>query len=219
MGEVADALRDGQEVTEACKDPVWLVKQIKALSADVATLKTQLAALSARDLVDEQEIARQVLAALTPAAIADAVLGGCPMSWPGRWSTSSASVWPPYARADMGLIKVAAIVAALAAGAGGLAYLLRGTWRLVRGLVRLADVLGGRPPQFDGDPDARPGLIEHLASLDHRLGAVGAQLTPNGGTSLADAVNRIEAATGATNSPTQPGRTTHLSSPLPGPSR
>jgi hypothetical protein len=76
--EVADALRDGQEVTEARKDPVWLVKQIKALAADVAALKTQLAALSAKDLVDEQEVARQVLAVLTPAGIADAVIGALP---------------------------------------------------------------------------------------------------------------------------------------------
>jgi hypothetical protein len=76
--EVADALRDGQDVTEARHNPVWLVGQIKALAADVATLKTQLFALSAKDLVDEQEVARQVLAVLTPSGIADAVLAALP---------------------------------------------------------------------------------------------------------------------------------------------
>jgi outer membrane murein-binding lipoprotein Lpp len=57
---------------------VWLVKQIKALSTDVATLKTQLDQLATKDPVDEQAVAQQVIAALTPAAIADAVIAGLP---------------------------------------------------------------------------------------------------------------------------------------------
>jgi outer membrane murein-binding lipoprotein Lpp len=76
--EVADALRDGQDITEARKDPVWLVKQIKSLSTDVATLKTQLDQLATKDLVDEQAVAKDVIAALTPAAIADAVVTALP---------------------------------------------------------------------------------------------------------------------------------------------
>jgi hypothetical protein len=82
--EVADALRDGQDITEARKNPVWLVQQIKAMSANVTALKTQVAALSAKDLVDEQEVARQVLAALTPAAIADAVVEALPNDVAGQ---------------------------------------------------------------------------------------------------------------------------------------
>jgi hypothetical protein len=57
---------------------VWLVKQSKTLAADVALLKAQVAALAGKDLVDEAEVARQVLAALTPAAVADAVVTALP---------------------------------------------------------------------------------------------------------------------------------------------
>jgi len=57
--EVADALRDGQEVTESRKDPVWLVKQIKALAADLAAVKAALAAP-----VDEAKLAADIAAAL-----------------------------------------------------------------------------------------------------------------------------------------------------------
>lgn len=75
----------------------------------------------------------------------------------------------------------------------------RGMIRTVRKLSRLADEILG----VADDPD-RPGWGARLATLeqraettDIRIAAVLAEVRPNGGSSMRDAVARIEQATGA----------------------
>jgi Glycosyl hydrolases family 25 len=46
--EVADALRDGQDITESRHDPVWVVAQIKSVSAQAAANGSALSALSSK---------------------------------------------------------------------------------------------------------------------------------------------------------------------------
>ncbi len=80
--EVADALRDGQDVTEARKSPVWAVRQLRkadAIQADLAALRAQLADLAGRDLVDEDAIVRGVLAGLDPVALAERIAAALPV--------------------------------------------------------------------------------------------------------------------------------------------
>jgi hypothetical protein len=74
----------------------------------------------------------------------------------------------------------------------------------LRKLGRLADDLMGEPGR-PGHPDPTPGLLDRVATieghvaplrnrlddLDRRLAAVEAELQPNGGSTLRDAVNRI----------------------------
>jgi hypothetical protein len=55
-----------------------LVRTINMMAANVAVLKTQLADVAGRPPVDPAEVARDVLAALTPASIADAVIAALP---------------------------------------------------------------------------------------------------------------------------------------------
>jgi hypothetical protein len=73
QGSATAPVRDSAGKTGTMQ--LGLVQTINAIAADVAALKTQLAT---KDMVDEQEVARQVLAALTPAAVADAVVAALP---------------------------------------------------------------------------------------------------------------------------------------------
>jgi hypothetical protein len=77
-------------------------------------------------------------------------------------------------------------------------------WGTLRKLSRLADDLLGEPAR-PGHPEATPGVLDRLTSieaylrplplrldgLEARLAAVEAQLHPNGGSSLRDAVDRL----------------------------
>lgn len=88
--------------------------------------------------------------------------------------------------------QAAAWLAAVAAGTAGLAYLLRGAWRMTRAIHRMAEDLLGEPAR-PGQP-ARPGVIARLDDLDGRLRAVEQQVCPNGGQSLHDKVSAVKAA-------------------------
>lgn len=54
-------------------DGTEIGRKLAAVAADVAALKATVALLAGKDLVDEEEIVKGVLAVLTPAAIADAI--------------------------------------------------------------------------------------------------------------------------------------------------
>lgn len=88
--------------------------------------------------------------------------------------------------------QAAAWIAAVAAGTAGLAYLLRGAWRLTQVIHRLAEDLLGEPAR-PGQP-ARPGVIARLDDLDGRMRRVEAQVNPNGGSSLHDKVTAVKRA-------------------------
>lgn|SRR5215831_469226 len=92
-----------------------------------------------------------------------------------------------------GLLLAAAIIAALGVIGKGLVWL----YGVMRKLNQLLDDLAGEPPR-PGFPDGRPGLFARLESIEGkqadvvaRLAAVEAQLAPNGGGSLRDAVDRV----------------------------
>lgn len=90
-------------------------------------------------------------------------------------------------------------------------------WRTMQKVVRLVDDLNGEPPG-PGNPDGSPGLLQRLtaievavavvpalllrmtavegrvATLEERTAAVEAQFQRNGGGSLRDSLDRVEAA-------------------------
>ncbi|AEW94583.1 MULTISPECIES: hypothetical protein [Streptomycetaceae] len=83
--------------------------------------------------------------------------------------------------------------AAAVAIAGGLALL----WRVVRAVRRTVhrvddfiDDWQGVPPR-PGVP-ARPGVMERLDRIEHRVGLVVHEVRPNSGSSLRDAVDRVD---------------------------
>jgi hypothetical protein len=110
-------------------------------------------------------------------------------------------------------VAVTVMLAALAAigKAGHIA------WRTTQKVVRLVDDLNGEPPG-PGNPDGSPGLLQRLtaievavasipallvrasaletrvSALEERTAAVEAQLQPNGGSTLRDSLDRVEAA-------------------------
>lgn len=69
-----------------------------------------------------------------------------------------------------------------AAGAAGLA--LRWLWRASRAVHRLADDLLG--------DDERPSLMQQVVTLNVDMAAVKAEMHPNHGSSLRDAMDRVE---------------------------
>ncbi|WP_326597740.1 hypothetical protein [Streptomyces sp. NBC_01803] len=93
-------------------------------------------------------------------------------------------------------------------GAGvGVLGLLTLAWQLVRGAVRIAARVDEVVDDWQGVPArpgvaARPGVLERISHIEERVcdvadrvGRVEAQLRPNGGSSLRDAVNRVDART------------------------
>lgn len=92
---------------------------------------------------------------------------------------------------------VAGVITASTGAAAGLAWFARGFARLVRNVGDLADDWRGEPGRA-GVP-GRPGVMARLAALEHGqselrtdVGAITKELHPNGGSSLRDAVNRVE---------------------------
>lgn len=97
-------------------------------------------------------------------------------------------------------LATAAIIGAVAALSRAAVW-VAGT---LRKLGRLADDLIGEPAR-PGHPEPTPGLLDRVATieghvaplqprlddLDRRLAAVEAELRPNGGSTLRDAVDRI----------------------------
>jgi hypothetical protein len=67
--------------------------------------------------------------------------------------------------------------------------LARGVWRLVRNLVHIVDRLLGR--QAIGSTPAAPGALDRLDALTGTVGEIRAQVFPNGGSSLRDAVDGL----------------------------
>lgn len=106
---------------------------------------------------------------------------------------------------DVTTLLVGCAVVSGMVGAGA-AAVKAGTWLWhgLRNLFRLADDLTGEPPRA-GMPEGRPGVLDRLAAMDarweaqlvlfeelkFRLGAVEAQLKPNGGNSLRDRVDQL----------------------------
>lgn len=43
-------------------------------------------------------------------------------------------------------------------------------WHPVRRLVAVVDALAGRPARYDGDPEARPGLVQRLDRIEWHVG-------------------------------------------------
>ena len=101
------------------------------------------------------------------------------------------------------ILAAAAILAGMAVIGRSVAWLIS----VLRKLARLVDALTGEPPG-PGEEKGRPGVLDRLASieggqiktaevvaaLEARLAAVEAQLQPNGGGTLRDALDRTEAA-------------------------
>lgn len=83
------------------------------------------------------------------------------------------------------------------AGAGAL------LWRWTRGLRRVAQRAEDFIDDWQGTPQrpgvpARPGVMERLDVMERDLAAVRAEVRPNGGSSLRDAVDRVDRRTAQT---------------------
>jgi hypothetical protein len=108
-------------------------------------------------------------------------------------------------------LTVASMLVAMLAVLGGLAAVGRWAWQTGAKMTRLADGLLGEPPG-PGAPNGRPGVLDRLTGIDDtirqihdsqqrleaRVSFVEAQMRPNGGTTMADKVDRIVAVTDAT---------------------
>ena len=115
--------------------------------------------------------------------------------------------WPLYlaAAADRPLtgLQIAGALAGVITGCGVLAggalwvaTRIRKYWEK-HYVDRLADLLGDFPTDWKGTParpgvEARPGVMESIASLRQQVASIQAETKPNGGASLRDAVARIE---------------------------
>ncbi|GIJ51331.1 hypothetical protein Val02_82170 [Virgisporangium aliadipatigenens] len=104
---------------------------------------------------------------------------------------------------DLGTVgAVSAIGAACCAIGAGLIAGGRVAWRILANTVRTRDAILGTPAS--GDEPARPGIVgrlsvveQRLASLESQSRQIKAEVTPNGGGSLKDAVGRIDRRTQA----------------------
>lgn len=85
---------------------------------------------------------------------------------------------------------IAAWLVGLVAGLTALGWLVQKAWRGLRSIGYLVDDLRGEPAR-PGVP-ARPGLMDRLAQVETDISRVRAEVTPNSGGSLKDAVGRIE---------------------------
>lgn len=86
---------------------------------------------------------------------------------------------------------------AAAAIAGGVALL----WRFTRGLRLLVRRLDEFADDWSGSSErpgvpAHPGVMVRLSAIEERLTAVEHELRPNSGSSMRDAINRVEARIG-----------------------
>jgi hypothetical protein len=102
------------------------------------------------------------------------------------------------------LLLACGIVTAMLATLAGLGKAIQWAVGGLRKLFRLADDLIGEPPTRT-HPEGRPGFLDRLTSIEdtsastlvaltelhQRLSAVEAQMKPNGGGSLRDAVDRM----------------------------
>jgi len=42
-------------------------------------------------------------------------------------------------------------------------------WRPMRRFVAMMDVILGRPPRYESDPEARPGIVQRLDDIDRNV--------------------------------------------------
>lgn len=85
---------------------------------------------------------------------------------------------------------------AVAALAGAAALI----WRGVRGIRRIAERIDDFADDWAGTPGrpgvpARKGVMERLDRIEERIAAVDHELQPNSGSTLRDAVDRVDART------------------------
>lgn len=102
------------------------------------------------------------------------------------------------------LITACALIAAMLGLAAGLGRAAVWVWAILRKVGRMTDDLTGEPAR-PGFP-ATPGVLERLTgiesglllltprldAMEERLGQLEAQMRPNGGATLRDAVDRID---------------------------
>ncbi|MFI6861795.1 hypothetical protein ACIBKZ_18165 [Streptomyces sp. NPDC050421] len=81
--------------------------------------------------------------------------------------------------------------AAVAAGLGLLWRMTRGVRRIVTRVDQFVDDWNGTMPR--PGVSGRPGVMSRLDGIEERLGRVEHELHPNSGSSLRDAVDRVEA--------------------------
>ena len=84
---------------------------------------------------------------------------------------------------------VLAVAGGLVVLGGGFAF-VRTTWGVWRKVSAFIDEVVGEPAQF-GRP-SKPGVIERMDGQEKLLKGLHHEMHPNGGTSLRDAVNRLE---------------------------
>lgn len=102
---------------------------------------------------------------------------------------STASAAPPGS--GLNPAWVTAALALVVAVTGCIAWGLRWGWRVLSRITRFLDDFMGEPAR-QGVP-ARPGVMTRLQSLTEEVAKVQAQVIPNGGSSLRDAVDRVSA--------------------------
>ena len=90
----------------------------------------------------------------------------------------------------MSSASVAAGVALVMAVLAIVGWVIRWGWRVLRRLGHFLDDYNGQPAR-DGLPE-RPGFMARLTSLEQLLQHVVDETKPNHGSSLRDAVNRME---------------------------
>lgn len=76
-----------------------------------------------------------------------------------------------------------------------IAPVIRWTHRVLVRVEQIADDWTGEPARPGVPP--RPGVMERLEAIEQRVTAVEHQLLPNSGTSLRDAVDRVDRRTAA----------------------
>ncbi|MGW1127447.1 hypothetical protein [Streptomyces sp. NPDC002526] len=89
--------------------------------------------------------------------------------------------------------------AAVAAALGLLWRMTRGVRRIVLRVDEFVDDWNGVPGR-PGVPE-RPGVMARLDGIEERLGSVEHELHPNSGSSLRDAVDRVDAAVNGSHPP------------------
>lgn len=70
---------------------------------------------------------------------------------------------------DVGTLAANPMIGWTVMAIGALAVLytvIQRMWKPMRRFVAMMDVVLGRPPRYDGDPEARPGLVQRLDGID-----------------------------------------------------
>jgi hypothetical protein len=94
-------------------------------------------------------------------------------------------------------LDTAAVWALAVTAVVGLGAVLWRVARRLRGLARQIEDFIGDWTGTAGRPgvEPRPGVMERLAQIEHRVDAVVHEVRPNGGDSMRDAINRVDSRT------------------------